>query len=79
MMKFGTHRFKVFKQIFVIMFCVLIIVGVIPEIANSYIAWNPPAPSKEKLLNLLWITPMVSFLCATIAALITKKDRQEHE
>jgi hypothetical protein len=41
------------------MFCVLIIVGVIPEIANSYIAWNPPAPSKEKLLNLLWITPMV--------------------
>jgi len=79
MMKFGTHRFRVFKQIFVIMFFMSIIVVVIPETINYYIGWNPPAPDKKKLLNLLWITPMVSFLSATIAALITKEDRQEHQ
>jgi hypothetical protein len=79
MMKFGTHRFRVFKQIFVIMFFMLIIVVVIPETINYYIGWNPPAPDKEKLLNLLWITPMVSLLSATIAALITKEDRQEDQ
>jgi hypothetical protein len=77
MMMLSARRIKVFKQFFIISFFTLTFIVVVPEIVNFYIAWLPPVPDKAKLLSFIWILPLVSFLCAAIAALVFRDGGQE--
>lgn len=77
MIKFGTERVKVFKQMFVISLVVLTLLGPVPDIVNFYTGWLSPAPDADRLLRWVWVIPLVSFLCALIAAMFTKNERQQ--
>lgn len=76
-MKIGSHRIKTFKQVFVISFFGLTLVGVIPLTLNYFFQAVEPVPNRENLLSMLWVLPLVSVLCAVIAALLAKDDQKE--